>query len=92
LGFFLFLPIFQVIHEQTKIMTKKITDVGTSELARFLGTTPGFAHQIKKGLRRLPPKDCQRVSIHFSIALHDLRPDIYPPTLKRRGITELSDD
>jgi DNA-binding transcriptional regulator YdaS (Cro superfamily) len=63
-------------------MSKKITDIGTSELARFLGKTPGFAYQIKKGLCKLPPKDCQRVSIHFSIALHDLRPDIYPKMKK----------
>jgi DNA-binding transcriptional regulator YdaS (Cro superfamily) len=63
-------------------MNKKITDIGTRELAKFLGTTDGFAYQIKKGLRKLPPKDCQRVSIHFMIALHDLRPDIYPKIKK----------
>lgn len=63
-------------------MSKKITDVGTRELARFLGTTDGFAYQIKKGLRQLPAKYCQRVSLHFSIALYDLRPDIYPKIKK----------
>jgi excinuclease UvrABC nuclease subunit len=56
---------------------KNLTDIRTNELANFLETTPGFAHQIKKGLRKLPPQYCQRVSLHFSIALHDLRPDIY---------------
>jgi hypothetical protein len=68
-------------------MTKKLADIGTRELANFLKKTDGFASQLKSGYRKLPPKDCQRVSQHFSIPLHSLRPDIYaePKAHKRRA-------
>jgi DNA-binding transcriptional regulator YdaS (Cro superfamily) len=56
---------------------KKITDIGTNELANFLNISASFASQIKNGVRKLPPKDCQRVSERFFIPLHDLRPDIF---------------
>ena len=63
-------------------MTKKLSDIGTRELAKFLKKSDSFASQIKSGASKIPPKDCQRLSIHFSIALHDLRPDIYPKNIK----------
>jgi hypothetical protein len=59
-------------------MNKKLSDIGTNELAHFLGVTAGFASHIKHGNRKLPPKDCIRVSERYFIPLHDLRPDIYP--------------
>ena len=55
-----------------------INDISTKTLAEFLGTTMGFVTHIKKGRRKLPPKDCVRVSEKFAIPLHDLRPDIFP--------------
>jgi DNA-binding transcriptional regulator YdaS (Cro superfamily) len=53
-------------------------NIPTTELARFLGVTPGFISNIKSGNRKLPPKDCVRVSKQYGIKLHDLRPDIFP--------------
>ena len=55
-----------------------IENIPTNELAKFLGTTDGFVSHIKKGRRKLPPKDCVGVSKKFNIPLHDLRPDIFP--------------
>lgn len=55
-----------------------IKNIPTKVLAAFLGKTPGFVSHIKKGRRKLPPKDCVRVSNKFGIPLHDLRPDIFP--------------
>jgi DNA-binding transcriptional regulator YdaS (Cro superfamily) len=62
--------------------TKKLMDIGTNELASFLGKTPGFASQLKYGRCKLPPKDCQRVALRFNIPLYELRPDIYPQPKK----------
>ena len=55
-----------------------IKELATKELAVFLGTTIGWASNIKTGYRKLPPKDCIRVSERFKIPLHELRPDLYP--------------
>ena len=54
-----------------------IKDISTKELAKFLGKTMGFASQIKNGRCKLPPKDVLRVSEHFDIPPHELRPDIF---------------
>lgn len=56
-------------------MIKKIS---TKELAKCIGKSEGFASQIKNGWRKLPAKYCVLVSESFGIALHDLRPDIFP--------------
>ena len=50
-----------------------IKDIKTIELARFLGKTEGWATNLKKGRKKLPLKDCFRVSEHFGIPLHALR-------------------
>ena len=54
-------------------------DIPTKQMADFLGTTMGFVTHIRKGRRKLPPKDCYRVHERFGIPLHELRPDIFPP-------------
>jgi DNA-binding transcriptional regulator YdaS (Cro superfamily) len=55
-----------------------IADIPTKNLAQCLGTTIGFASQIKHGHRKIPPKHCLKVSLKFGVPLHELRPDIYP--------------
>jgi len=55
-----------------------INNISTKTLAEFLGVTQGFISHIKTGRRKLPPKDCVRVSEEFSIPLYELRPDIFP--------------
>jgi DNA-binding transcriptional regulator YdaS (Cro superfamily) len=59
-----------------------IKNISTKELAKCIGTTEGFASQIKSGHRKLPPKYCVLVSTTFDISLHELRPDIYPQWIK----------
>jgi plasmid maintenance system antidote protein VapI len=63
-------------------MTKKLADIGNQELADFLGISRQHASNIRTGKENLPPKYCLRVSVHFAIDLHTLRPDIYPKTPK----------
>jgi DNA-binding transcriptional regulator YdaS (Cro superfamily) len=58
-----------------------LNNISTKELAEFLGTSSGFVSQIKMGHRKLPPKDCVRVSKKYQIPLHELRADIFPPEL-----------
>lgn len=55
-----------------------IKDIPTKDLANCIGSTAGFASQIKNEWRKLPAKYCISVSKRFGIPLHDLRPDIYP--------------
>jgi antitoxin component HigA of HigAB toxin-antitoxin module len=55
-----------------------IKNISTKDLAECLGSTIGFASQIKTGRRKLPPKHCIKVSRKFGIPLHVLRDDIYP--------------
>jgi len=54
-----------------------ISEIKTNELASFLGKTPGWATNLKKGRKKLPLAECFRVSEHFGIPLHDLR-DEFP--------------
>jgi|GEM_PF-3693574 len=54
-----------------------ISTVPTKQLAECLGSTIGFASQIKHGRRQLPPRKCRLVSERFGIPLYVLRPDIF---------------
>lgn len=54
-----------------------MNEIKTTELANFLGKTNGWATNLKKGRKKLPPKDCLRVSERFNIPLNELRPDIF---------------
>jgi len=65
-----------------------IADIPTKKLAECLGSTIGFASQIKHGHRKMPPKHCVKVSEEFSLPLHELRPDIYPPPANQNSIEE----
>ncbi len=55
-----------------------IINIKTSDLALFLGKSKGFASQIKHGKSLVPFNDCFRVSEHFGIPLHELRPKTFP--------------
>jgi hypothetical protein len=61
-------------------VTKKLSDIGNQELANFLGISKQFASGIRKGTKKLPVKDCVRVSARYNLSLHYLRPDIFPET------------
>jgi hypothetical protein len=69
-------------------MAKKLSDIGNQELANFLEISRGFASNIRTGKNKLPAKYCIRVSLHFNIPLHNLRPEIFPEeaqtTLKKK--------
>ena len=51
-----------------------INNIPTKALADCIGSTPGFASQIKTGHRRLPPKYYKLVSEKFGIPIVDLCP------------------
>jgi len=55
-----------------------IKNISTKDLANCINKSEGFASQIKNGWRKLPAKYCIIVSERFDIALHELRPDIFP--------------
>jgi DNA-binding transcriptional regulator YdaS (Cro superfamily) len=55
-----------------------IKEISTKKLAKCMGTTSGFASQIKSGYRKMPTRYCIKVSNEFGIPLHELRPDVYP--------------
>jgi len=65
-----------------------IKNVKNKELATFLGVTPGFASHIRNGVRKLPPKDCVKVSKKFDIPLDVLRPDIFGTEQPESNCTE----
>lgn len=54
-----------------------ISEIKTNDLAEFLGKSKGWATNIKKGRKKLPPKDVLRVSERFGISPEELRPDIF---------------
>ena len=54
-----------------------IESIQTKKLADFLGVHASFISQIKAGHRKLPAKDCMRVSKEFDVSVHELRPDIF---------------
>jgi DNA-binding transcriptional regulator YdaS (Cro superfamily) len=54
-----------------------IDKIPTKKLAEFLDVTPGFVSQIKKGRRKMPPKDCLRVAKAFGLRPSEIRPDIF---------------
>jgi antitoxin component HigA of HigAB toxin-antitoxin module len=54
-----------------------IENIRTKELAECIGSTTGFASQIKTGRRKLPLRHCLRVSERFGIPISQLRPDVY---------------
>jgi plasmid maintenance system antidote protein VapI len=68
---------------------KKLNDIPTAELARFLSVTTAFVSNLKAGKRPMPPKTALRISETFGIPLWELRPDIYPEHLFNKDVSRL---
>jgi DNA-binding transcriptional regulator YdaS (Cro superfamily) len=64
-------------------MTKSLIDIANTyktnvAFCRAVGISPQFYSQLKKGIRRVPPKMVIKLQTMHGIDPSDLRPDIWP--------------
>jgi len=50
---------------------------------RVVGIKPQYLYQIEKGMRPIPPKMAVILNQKHDIDLHEMRPDIYPPSINQ---------
>lgn len=60
---------------------KKLNDIKTSELARFLDVSMPYISNVKAGRQKVSALVAQKISEHFDVPLWELRPDIYPASM-----------
>jgi DNA-binding XRE family transcriptional regulator len=49
------------------------------EMAKKIGVSAGFMHDLEKGRRKMSPQRALELEIDAGIPRHVLRPDIWPP-------------
>jgi hypothetical protein len=70
-------PKFNIRYVKDNIKNHPIYDIDKHELAKLFNLTLNHADNIRRGIIKVPEKYCTRISKHFNIPLHYLRPDIY---------------
>jgi DNA-binding transcriptional regulator YdaS (Cro superfamily) len=65
---------------------KKLNDIKTSVLARFLGVTPPFVSSVKNGRVNFSTDQSLKISAEFDIPLYELRPDVYPKVIFKNNV------
>jgi len=55
-------------------------------VARHLQVTPQAVHQWVKGQRPVPPRLALQIEADTGVSRHDLRPDVFGDTPKKKGV------
>jgi len=71
----------------TNPIQKAVHDAGSqTALAKAIGAAPQFVSQWVTGRRPVPPKFALLIERAFRVSRHDLRPDIFGPAPKKKGV------